>query len=63
MTAREFFYLVSNMRDAQRTYFKTRDQKDLRRCKATEGEVDAEINRVKKILESYDQTETYQPED
>lgn len=60
MTSREFFWLVANMRDAQRTYFRTRDQKDLRRCKATEGEVDEEIYRVKKILESYDQTETHQ---
>lgn len=54
MNAREFFFLVSNMRQAQTTYFRTRDQKDLRTARYLEGEVDAEIRRVKDILE--DQT-------
>lgn len=50
MTAREFFYLVSQMREAQRDYFKTRDQAILRRARALEGDVDAEIFRVKAII-------------
>lgn len=50
MTAREFFYLVSQMREAQRDYFKTRDQAILRRAMALEGDVDAEIFRVKAII-------------
>lgn len=52
MTAKEFFYLTAQMRQAQREYFRTRDQRDLRRCKALEREVDYEIGRVKHILES-----------
>lgn len=51
MNSREFFFLVSNMRQAQNTYFKTRDQRDLRAARRLEGEVDAEIRRVKDILE------------
>lgn len=50
MNAREFFYLVSNMRRAQRDYFNTREQLDLRRARALENEVDREIDRVKQIL-------------
>lgn len=50
MNAREFFYLVSNMRRAQRDYFNTREQLDLRRARALEIEVDKEIDRVKQIL-------------
>lgn len=50
MNAREFFFLVSNMRRAQRDYFNTREQLDLRRARALEIEVDKEIDRVKQIL-------------
>lgn len=50
MNAREFFYLVSNMRSAQVNYFATREQKYLRACKRLESEVDAEIQRVKDII-------------
>lgn len=49
MTAREFFYLVSNMRQAQNEYFRTRDPMVLRACKAIERDVDEEIARVKDI--------------
>lgn len=49
MNAREFFYLVSNMRQAQQNYFKTREQMYLRACKRLEGEVDDEIARVKAL--------------
>lgn len=50
MTAREFFYLVCQMRGAQKTYFKDRTQQNLRICKALEGDVDREIDRVRGIL-------------
>lgn len=51
MKAREFFYLVSNMRQAQRDYFKTRDQVILRTCKVLEKQVDEEIDRVKRVVD------------
>lgn len=51
MTAREFFYLVSSMRTAQKEYFKSRDQLKLRVCRRLENEVDDEIYRVKAALE------------
>lgn len=50
MNAKEFFYLVSNMRQAQNEYFRTRDPKVLRACKAIERDVDEEIARAKNIL-------------
>lgn len=50
MNSREFFYLVSQMRETQREYFTYRDQRTLRRCRVLENEVDAEIARVKDIL-------------
>lgn len=51
MTAREFFFLVSNMRGAQRAYFKNRSQDKLRAARRLETEVDAEITRVKLVLQ------------
>lgn len=50
MTAREFFFLVSNMRDAQKRYFETRDRGVFRATRKSENEVDAEIRRVHEIL-------------
>lgn len=50
MNSREFFYLVSQMREAQREYFEYREQRTLRRCRVLENEVDAEIKRVKDIV-------------
>lgn len=49
MQAREFFYLVAQMRQAQRDYFKNREQFLLRRARKLEGEVDREIARVKEL--------------
>lgn len=49
MTAREFFYLVANMRSAQQEYFKTRSQNVLRAARKLECEVDDEIRRVKDL--------------
>lgn len=51
MNSREFFYLVAEMRDAQSRYFKDRDHVVLRAARKLEGMVDAEIRRVKEILE------------
>ena len=50
MTAKEFFYLVSQMRDAQKTYFRTHDGVTFRACRALENDVDREITRVKAIM-------------
>lgn len=50
MNSREFFYLVANMRSAQKAYFDTRDQKVLRACIKLEKEVDDEIARVRAIV-------------
>lgn len=51
MNAKEFFYLVADMRDTQRRYFQSRDQVTLRACKKLESLVDLEIARTKKVLE------------
>lgn len=50
MTAREFFYLVANMRDTQRRYFKNRDQVTLRAARKLENLVDAEIETTLEII-------------
>lgn len=50
MTPQEFYLAVVDMRMAQKTYFKTRDQKDLRVARKLEGEIDREIDRVRGIL-------------
>lgn len=50
MNAREFFDKVVEMRCAQKTYFKTRDQHDLRVARKIEGDIDREIDRVRGIL-------------
>lgn len=50
MTPREFFYVVSQMRQAQIDYFRTRSQLDLRRARVLENNVDLEIRRVKEII-------------
>lgn len=51
MDARQFFTLVSRMRQAQKQYFKTRNNNDLRTSKQLEKEIDAEIKRVNEILQ------------
>lgn len=51
MNAREFFYLVANMRAAQKRYFATKDRAVFRAARKLENEVDAEIVRVKLIIE------------
>lgn len=49
MNAREFFYLVAQMRSAQNEYFKTRSPHVLRAARKYETMVDFEIRRVKEI--------------
>lgn len=50
MTAKEFFYLVAEMRSAQKAYFETRSRNVFRACLALEKDVDREIRRVREIL-------------
>ena len=54
MNAREFFDKVVEMRMAQKSYFKTRDQHDLRVARKIEGDIDREIDRVRGILHAQD---------
>ena len=50
MTAKEFFSLVSDMREKQKEYFRTRSTSVLNESKALERLVDAEIRRVNAII-------------
>lgn len=50
MNAKEFFYLVAQMREAQKAYFETRQQTTFRACRALENDVDREIRRVRAIV-------------
>lgn len=52
MNAKEFFYLTAQMREAQKAYFKSRDPLTLRAARKLENEVDAEIIRVREIVNS-----------
>ena len=59
MTAKEFFYLVAEMRRCQKSWLDTHDQRALIAAKMREQEVDAEIARTKKIVG--DVLEVYRP--
>lgn len=50
MNAKQFFTIVSQMRQAQKDYFKTRDKEVLNKSIKLERQVDEEIDRVNKIL-------------
>lgn len=50
MTHQEFFYLVAQMRCAQKAYFKNRASNILRAALKLESEVDKEIERVHAVL-------------
>lgn len=52
MDAKTFFDKVVKMREAQKTYFKTRRPVDLKKSKDLEKEIDDEISRVQKIEEA-----------
>lgn len=49
MTPKEFFTLVVEMRNAQKTYFRKRSPYYLQKSKELEGKVDAEILRVQRL--------------
>lgn len=50
MNSREFFYLVAQMRAAQKNYFASRNQIVFRAARKLEDEVDKEIDRVRAIV-------------
>lgn len=50
MTSREFFYMVAEMRTAQKAYFKSRDQLTLRAARKLENMIDKEIDRVRRVV-------------
>lgn len=50
MTPRDFFDKVSRMRAAQKEYFRTRSGRSLADSKRLEKEIDAEIERVNKVM-------------
>ena len=50
MDAKQFFVMVTRMRDAQRTYFRHRTNENLKSAKQLERNVDDEILRVKLSL-------------
>lgn len=57
MNAKEFFYLVAEMREAQKAYFETKDSRVFRATRKLENQVDKEIRRVRQIVNNQaDQT-------
>lgn len=50
MNNKEFFYLVAQMRDAQKAYFKTKERHVFMAARKLENEVDHEIERVRNIV-------------
>lgn len=50
MNAREFFYMVAEMRECQKAYFKSRDQLTLRAARKLENTIDKEIERVRSVV-------------
>lgn len=50
MDAKAFFDLVVKMREHQKDYFRTRSKSALSYSRDLEKRVDAEIDRVKKVL-------------
>ncbi len=52
MNARQFFDRVAQLRHFQKEYFKTRSREALQQSIALEKEIDAEIERVRTVLEA-----------
>ena len=50
MSNKDFFYLVAQMRDAQKSYFKSKDRHVFLAARKLENEVDHEIERVRNIV-------------
>lgn len=57
MNARDFFYLVAEMREAQKAYFETKDRNVFRAARKLENEVDKEIRRVREVINRADPKE------
>lgn len=51
MSPKEFFDKVCRMRKAQKEYFRTKSGRALNESKQLEREIDAEIERVEKVIE------------
>ena len=56
MSPKEFFDKVCRMRKAQKDYFRTRSGRALNDSKRLEQEIDAEIERVSKVMEEKNNT-------
>lgn len=50
MNARAFYNLVKEMRENQRNYLQTKQNRFLSRAKQLERQLDAEITRVERVL-------------
>ena len=50
MTSKQFFSKVAEMREAQRSYYKSRNINDLRTVMVLEKEIDKEIGIVKQYI-------------
>lgn len=50
MNSKEFYDTVVKLREAQRSYFKTRSSIDLQRSKQLEKIIDCEIDRVSLLI-------------
>lgn len=50
MNGKQFFDLVAALREKQKLYFRTRTKESLNESKALERQLDAEIDRVNRIL-------------
>lgn len=50
MNAKEFFNLVAKMREAQKSYFESKERRVFLAARALENEVDREIRRVRAIV-------------
>lgn len=57
MNARDFFYLVAEMREAQKAYFETKDRHVFRAARKLENELDKEIRRVREVVNHADPKE------
>ena len=49
MNAKDFFSIVTQMRNAQKIYFRNRTTENLQRSKDLEKQVDDEIRRVQRL--------------
>lgn len=58
MNAKEFFYLVAEMRETQKAYFETKDRRVFMAARALENDVDREIRRVRAIVNAQEEPGT-----